>query len=138
MTGARPVRVTAMPVFAPEQGPYNCRHVGDRSAILTCLNDDNSVFRIIGWSSYGAKEDSFRICGTKGQIENIRGSEGRILLRYNEWDVPAGEPCERTYQADWPSDCRTLIGKCGLGADYFVIRTFFNCIHSGKQPEMDV
>ena len=137
-TGARPVRVTAMPVFSPDHTPYNRRYVGDKSAILTCLNDDCSVFRVIGWSSFGAKEASFRICGTKGQIENIRSSDGRIMVRYNEWDVPIGEERERIYKPDWPSDCRALIGRSGLGADFFLIREFFRCIQWGQRPEMDV
>lgn len=137
-TGAQPVRVTAMPVFSPEHTAYSRRYVADASAVLTCLNDDCSVFRIMGWSSFGAEESSFRICGTKGQMENLRSSEGKVMVRYNPWDVPVGEQTERVYTPEWPTKHRTLINRGGLGVEYFLIQEFFSSIRDGSQPVMDV
>ena len=137
-TDARPVRVTAMPVFSPEHTGHSRRYVADASAVLTCLNDDDSVFRVMGWSSFGAEETSFRICGTKGQIENLRSGDGNVMVRYNAWDVPEGKETESVYKPEWPSDSRMLIRQSGNGPDYFLIREFFRCIRAGIQPEMDI
>ena len=85
-TGALPVRVTAMPVFYPQ--PRDCDRVkrtGEKAAIITTLNDDNSVFKFTGCSGFGGSENSYRLCGEKGMIENVRGTDGKIMLRYNEW-----------------------------------------------------
>lgn len=137
-TGARPVRVTAMPVFSVEHTAHSRRYMSDASEVLTCLNDDSSVFRIMGWSSFGAEEVSFRICGTKGQMENLRSGEGKVMIRYNAWDVPDGEQPERIYQPDWPAKYRTLISRSGLGTEYFLVQDFFGSIRNGTKPVMDV
>lgn len=139
VTGATPVRITAMPVYAPfvEEGLMGLA-VGDRAAIITCLNDDDSVFRVTGCAAFGAHENSYRVCGTKGQMENIRGEE-KILLRYNKWDVPEGGHSTSVYKPDWPEKDRALIEKAGHGGgDFFVIREFLNCIREGKRPVFDV
>lgn len=138
ITGAHPVRVCAMPIWAPEEQSVSGSYVGDRSAILTCLTDADSVFRITGRAAFGGKENSYRICGTKGQIENIRGGGGKVMLRYNEWDAPAGAAAENCYRPDWPADCSALVNRSGLGPEYFVIREFFRCIRTNSQPLMDV
>lgn len=138
ITGARPQRVTALPVFSAEHTTYSRRYVSDASTVITCINDDASVFRIMGWSSFGAEETSFRICGTKGQIENLRSSDGKIMVRYNPWDVPAGEEPERIYNPDWPENSRKLLRQSKMGAEYFLIQEFFHCIRTGERPVMDV
>ena len=139
ITGASPIRVTAMPVFAPEENEgLMGLYVGDRAAIVTCLNDDNSVFRVTGCAAFGAIENAYRICGTKGQIENIRGSE-RILLRYNSWDIPEDQAEVNEYTPDWNDKDRALIEKAGHGGgDFFIMREFFRCVKEGKKPDFDV
>lgn len=140
ITGAVPVRVTAMPVFYPftkDQWTTYPR-VRDRAAIVTCLNDDDSVFRITGCAAFGAHENSYRICGDKGQIENIRGEE-KILLRYNKWDIPNGGVRSSIYQPSWNDKDSKKIEKSGHGGgDFLVIREFFDCIRKKKNPEFDV
>jgi predicted dehydrogenase len=61
ITGSKPVRVTAMPVFSPqtEEGLFSPR-VGDKAAIITCLNDDHSVYRVTGCAAFGNEENSYR------------------------------------------------------------------------------
>lgn len=140
ITGAKPVRVSAFGCFAPfEEFDYVGTGVGDRAAIITCLNDDDSVYRVTGCAAFGAHENSYRVCGTKGQMENIRGGEGRVMLRYNDWQIPEGQEMQRMYQPEWPEELRALVEKVGHGGgDFFVIREFFNCIREGRQPEFDV
>ena len=140
ITGAKPIRITAMPVFAPHptdtlMGPNS----GDRAAIITCLNDDDSVFRVTGCAAFGSHENSYRICGMKGQIENLRDGTGRVVLSYNEWDTPEGLPSRICYDPKWKDKDSRLIEASGHGGgDFLVIREFFECITENKRPFFDV
>lgn len=140
VTGARPKRVTAFPVYAPleEEYPTGTR-VGDRAAVITCLNDDDSVFRVTGCAAWGAHGNSYRVCCTKGQIENVRGGGGKIMLRYNDWDVPEGMEKVNYYMPEWNDPDADKIDQAGHGGgDYLVIRNFFNCIRTGEKTDFDV
>jgi len=111
---------------------------GDRTAIITCLNDDNSVFRVTGCVEYGVEQNSYRICGTNGQIENIRGGGGKLSLLYNSWSTPEGAQKNSTYKPDWPEEYKELIEQSGHGGgDFFVIKEFFDCIRKNRKPIID-
>lgn len=139
ITGSTPIRVTAMPVYMPqEEDTHTGVRVGDRAAVITCLNDDNSVYRVTGCAAFGGKSNSYRVCGTRGQIENVRGGNGKVMLRYDPWTTPEGAETVSYYQPEWPLDCRELIEKTGHGGgDFFVIREFFECIRNNRKPEFD-
>ena len=139
ITGSVPKRVTAMPVYAPFDEFLICGSmVGDRSAVVTCLNDDNSVFRVTGCAAYGAHGNSYRVCGTKGQIENLRGMGDTISLRYNDWEKPDDKDEVNIYEPDWNAADKEEAEKAGHGGgDYFVIKEFFDCIRNNRKPEMD-
>ena len=136
MTGATPKKVTAFAMFAPyDEDIPTARHNADRAASITTLNDDGSVFRITACSSYGAHHKSYRLCGTKGQIENLRGMDNRVMLRYNAWEKPEGAPCEQMYTPSWNDKDEEMIKKSGHGgSDYLTARTFVECVREGKQP----
>ncbi len=140
ITGAWPTRVTAMPVYAPfPEDSILSTGVQDRAAIITCLNNDDSVFRITGCAAFGAHENSYRICGVNGQIENVRGEREKVLLRYNKWNTPEGKEHNNTYNASWNDPDEQLIKTAGHGGgDFLVIREFFDCIREGRRPEFDV
>lgn len=140
MTGATPRRVSGLPVYAPfaPTDPVPSP-VADRAAIITTLNDDDSVFRVTGCAGFGAHGNSYRICGTRGQVENLRGLKNKISLRYNAWEIPEG--CEEVniYDAEWNDPDRELIQRTGHGGgDFIVTRTFLDCIRNGKKPPFDV
>lgn len=141
ITGSKPLRVTAMPAVCPfreEEVGIIAWRVAERAAIITTFNDDNSVYRVTGVTSFGATEDSYRVCGERGQIENIRGSED-ILLRYNPWHIPEGGVARSVYTPEWRDPEEKLIRKSGHGgADFFVLREFFSCIRENKKPFFDV
>ena len=138
--GATPIQVSALPVYAPLGDEYaNGNFVGDRSAIITTLNDDDSVFRITGCAAYGAHGNSYRVCGEKGQIENLRGMGGKVMLRYNSWDVPKGQKETCLYDPQWQDEDADLAVSAGHeGSDYFVMRNFLRCIETGVKPDFDV
>lgn len=136
ITGATPKKVTAFAMFAPmaEDVP-NASHSADRAANITTLNDDGSVFRVTACSAFGAHHNSYRICGTKGQIENLRGMGEQVMLRYNSWEVPEGEEREKLYKPSWNDKDEALIEKSAHGGgDFLTVRMFVECVNEGKQP----
>ena len=135
-TGATPKKVTAFAMYAPKpEGVPNASHNADVSANITTFNDDGSVFRVTACSGYGGHHNSYRVCGTKGQIENLRGTGDQIMLRYNAWDKPDGADEAKMYSPDWNDKDEELIKKSGHGGgDYITARTFIECIKEGKQP----
>lgn len=135
-TGATPKRVTAFSVFAPEVGgsPMSS-HVGDAAAIITTQNNDGSIFRLTGCASFGGHHNSYRVCGTEGQIENLRGMDDRVMLRYNEWSKDANTPEASLYDPGSNDKDEKLIMQSGHGGgDFITARMFVECIRDGKQP----
>lgn len=139
-TGANPVRVTAMPVWCPQ--PPDCdraSHVGEKAAIITTLNDDNSVFKFTGCASFGASDNSYRLCCENGQVENVRGTEGKIMLRYNEWNKPEDKETVNFYRPEEVDPDAEKIKIAGhAGGDFLVVRKFLDCIRENVKPEFDV
>ena len=135
-TGATPEKVSAFAVFDPLKENATARRVGDRAAIITTHNDDGSVFKFTGCSAFGAHANSYRICGENGQIENLRGMDNKVMLRYSEWAVPDGKECVNLYEPSWNDSDEDLINESGHGGgDYIIARMFLDCIRNGKQPE---
>ena len=140
ISGAFPVRVTAMPCYAPypEDSLMNCT-VNDRAAIITCLNDDDSVYRVTGCAGFGAHNNAYRICCENGQAENRRGDGGRVTLRYDSWATPEGQESYQNYFPKWNDPDEELIAKASHGGgDFLVIREFFDSIREGRKPIFDV
>ena len=136
-TGATPKRVTAFASFAPTEGAVpSASFNGDRVAIITTQNDDGSIFRVTGCAAFGASHNAYRICGTEGQIENLRGMGDKIMLRYNSWSKPEGTENINLYTPGWndPEEEKIKLSGHG-GADYLAARMFVECIKAGKQPE---
>jgi len=136
-TGATPKVVTAFAAYAPDFSDIpSASHSADRAAIITTQNDDGSIFRVTGCASFGGHHNAYRICGTEGQIENVRGLGAKMMLRYNGWSKPADMEEVNFYDAQWHDDDEELIKKSGHGgSDFLTARMFLDCIREGKQPE---
>ncbi len=135
-TGATPKKVSAMPVFSPMEEIASARMVGDRAAIVTTLNDDGSVFRVTGCAAFGAHHNAYRVCGTNGQIENLRGMGEKVMLRYSDWAIPEGMEENNLYDPEWNDKDEEFIENSGHGGgDYIVARMFLDSVREGKQPE---
>ncbi len=136
-TGATPKKVTSFAVATPvpEDIPtasHNC----DKVSIITTQNDDGSVFRVTGCATFGAHHVSYRLCGTEGQIENVRGMDNKVMLRYNEWSKPEDSASANLYEPSWNDPDEEIIKTSGHGGgDYLTCRTFLECIEKGVQPE---
>ncbi|MBQ2711958.1 MAG: Gfo/Idh/MocA family oxidoreductase [Clostridia bacterium] len=136
-TGATPRRVTAFSVFAPtESDQPSASRVGDRASLIMTQNDDGSVFRFTGCAAFGAHHNAYRVCGTKGQIESVRGLSPQVMLRYNDWEKPEGAEEIRLYTPSWNDPDEEFIIRSGHGGgDYLTVRYFIECVRAGKQPE---
>ncbi len=135
-TGATPKRVSATPVYSPIKEKITARRVGDRAAIITTLNNDDSVFRVTGCAAFGAHHNAYRICGENGQIENLRGMGDKVMLRYSEWAIPEGREEINLYEPQWNDGDEEFISQAGHGGgDYIIARMFLDCIREGRQPE---
>ena len=139
ITGAVPKRVTAMAVYSPfEEEKTVISNVADRAAIMTTLNDDGSVFKFTGCAAFGAHGNSYRVCGQKGQIENLRGTDEKIMLRYNSWNIPEGMEEVNCYKPEWNIEEKEMAEAAGHGgSDFFVIKEFFDCIRENRKPVFD-
>ena len=137
-TGATPKRVTAFASFSPIVGDDipTASRVGDKAAVVTTQNDDGSIFRVTGCAAFGAHGNSYRICGTEGQIENVRGLGEKVMLRYNKWTKPEGANEISLYEPEWNDKDEPLIARSGHGGgDLITARMFVECIRDNKQPE---
>ena len=135
-TGATPKKVSAFAMYSPDPDDVpSATYDADKAANITTFNDDGSVFRVTACSAFGAHHNAYRVCGTKGQIENVRGMGEQIMLRYNAWDVPDGEKEINLYAPSWNDKDEEIIKTSGHGGgDYLTARTFIECVKAGKQP----
>ncbi len=134
-TGATPKKVTAFAVFAPYEDECTAKFNADRAAIITTQNDDGSVFKVTGCAAFGAHGNSYRVCGTEGQIENLRGMKNTVMLRYNSWSIPEGMEENNCYEPEWNDKDEELIIRSGHGGgDFLISRMFLDCIKEKKQP----
>ena len=135
-TGATPKKVTSFAVFAPDEGDCpTASYQGDKVSIVTTQNDDGSVFRVAGWAAFGGEHNSYRICGTEGQIENLRGTD-KVMLRYNEWSKPQDMDAVNCYEPKWNDPDEEVFKTSGHGgSDYLCCRMFMECLKNHKQPE---
>lgn len=136
-TGATPKKVTSFAAFAPIEGDVpTASFNGDRVSIVTTQNDDGSIFRITGCAAFGGHHNAYRICGTEGQIENLRGMGNKVMLRYNGWSKPEGMDEVNLYEPKWNDPDEEIFKTSGHGGgDYLTARVFLDCIKKGKQPE---
>ena len=141
ITGAIPRRVTAFSALAPvpEKADQFQRGVPEKASIIMTQNSDGSIFRVTGCAAFGHHENSYRICGKKGQIENLRDHSERVLLSYNSWEKPDDGENSRIYKPELRDTDKALIEKAGHGGgDFFVAREFLSAIREGRQPAFDV
>ncbi len=136
-TGATPEKVTSFNTFAPPLGDIpNAKRSGDAAAIIMTQNDDGSVFRVTGCARFGGHHNAYRVCGTEGQIENLRGMGDQVMLRYNAWSKPENMEEVNLYTPKWNDKDEEIIKRSGHGGgDYLTARNFVECIKAKKQPE---
>ncbi len=136
-TGATPKKVTAFSISAPiPDNVPSASNSCDRASIMMTQNDDGSVFRFTGCAGFGGHHNAYRVCGTDGSIENVRGLDNKVVLHYNDWAKPEGAEEASFYSPGWNDKDEDLIMASGHGgADFITARMFVECIRENKQPE---
>ena len=138
ITGAAPKRVSAFTVFAPSEETEfgTANRSGDRVSEIMTHNDDGSVFRITACAGYGARHDSYRVCGENGQVENLRGMDGKVMLRYSPWTTPEGMKSNNLYEPHFEDMDSDFIKTSGHGGgDFITVKHFVDCIKQNRQPD---
>ena len=141
ITGATPVAVNCKCVFAPDNLKGTACQVGDLAAVMLCEMDDGSLCRITGCAAWGGHGNWYRICGEKGNMENVRGSLDQVRVQYDSWHVPEGEQEIAVHPARWEDDetLNALAAKAGhAGGDFWVAYHFRQVLRGLEQPLFDV
>ncbi len=138
ITGATPRIVTAFATQAmkiPEDAPSATR-VPEKATLITTKNDDGSVFHLVGCSGFGGHHITYRVAGTRGSVENLRGMSDKVMLRFNDWELPEGRPAVSCYQPEWQDKDEEIIKASGHGgADFVTARLFVEYVEKNQQPE---
>jgi predicted dehydrogenase len=123
MTGERPVAVNAKVVQAKELYEGTARRHADVAAIMMVETDSGAILRITGCAAWAGHGNTYRLCCTKGSVENIRGTN-EMFLHYNSWNTPEGESEIKRYTPGWPAKAE-LAEKAGHGGgDFWVMYHF--------------
>jgi hypothetical protein len=123
MTGSKPVAVNAKMVQAEELYVGTAHRHADAAAIMMIETDSGAILRITGCAGWAGHGNTYRLCCTKGSVENIRGTN-ELYLHYNGWNTPEGENEVQRYAPGWPDNAE-LAEKAGHGGgDFWVMYHF--------------
>ena len=141
ITGNTPKKVNCKSVFAPETLKGTACRVGDLLSIILCEMEDGSLARVTGCAAWGGHGNWYRICGEKGNMENVRGSLEQVRVQYNSWNIPEGEEEVSTRDAKWYDNeqLNELAAKTGHGGgDYWVCYHFVKYLTEDVEPFFNV
>ena len=143
ITGEKPVKVNAKAIYAPDILSQTSRYNADIAGILLTETESGAVFRTTGHAMWGPHGYWWRVCGSKGGVDKVRGMNDPTLVRltYNPWDKPTPEtPETQLIQATWeyPS-LDNFAKKAGHGGgDFYVVYHFVRYLKQGIEPPFTV
>lgn len=139
-TGLRPKKVIGKAVGdTPDRMEEYGRVRGDSVGIMFVEMSNGAVFRTNGTAHIATHGNWFRISGTKGAIETVRGKQNSVRLCYNDWCIPEGAEEERIYEPVWEKDAEKAEQARHGGGDYWIVKHFVDCVLAGKaDPTLDV
>lgn len=140
ITGEMPRRVVAMTALdTPEHlAAGTGRNRPEACGVMLVTTDKNAVFRVNGSSYMAPRGNWYRIAGSKGGAESVRGDQSKVRLSYNSWEVPEGAEENSIYTPGWQSD-GDLADACGhSGGDYWTVRYFVDACLGKRDPFPDV
>ncbi len=140
ITGAWPISVNALSIPAAELGPKEAR-INDPGSVTLCRMDNDAVFRLFGIHIPG-HSNWYRLHGTKGAMENVRGpgyfGPGQVRIWHDPWDCQEGQVTERSFVPQWPSHREQVKNFGHSGADFWILYHFLEAIRKGQPPYLDV
>ncbi len=139
ITDARPKRVTAMASFTPDMFAGTARRNADALAMILIQTDQDAMIKVCGCAGLNPHDDWYRIAGTQGSAELVRGTRDRVRVNHLPDQLPTPDTLPETvYQAQWPCDGELADQATHSGGDFWVLREFVECLRDGKQPFLDV
>lgn len=141
ITGNQVRSVICKSVFGPDAFRGTARKVADLVSVMLLEMQDGSLARVTGCAAWGGHGNWYRICGEKGNVQNVPGTLEEIRLQYNAWQIPEGRQEVQTLPARWYEDdaMNALPGEAGHGGgDYWVAYEFIRYIRDGVEPFFDV
>ena len=127
ITGSLPVAINCKSVYDPAVVAGTAKRNADAAAIVLCEMNDGSLARITGWSAWGGHGNWYRICGERGNVQNVPGQANQGRVQYNSWQTPEGAETCQTYDAQWfeQEALNQVAAQAGHGGGDFWVTYFF-------------
>ncbi len=141
ITGNLPRAVNCKSVFDPEVLKGTARACRDLLSIMLCEMSDGSLARITGCAAWGGHGNWYRICGEKGNVQNVPGTLDQVRVQYNGWQVPDGDHLCSTYDTQWYGDAKLNALAAGAthgGGDFWVCHHFVRYLAEDIEPFFNV
>ena len=141
MTGHMPSRVIGMQAKAGDGGVY--------AGVMMVETDRKAIFRIFGSAHFGCMENWYRLGCTRGEIENVRGSNDMVRLVTNSWQRDSqytpmiGEesvylPEETEVDRAATNAGRRTDDHGHWGGDQAMLRELLDDVRNNRRPFLDV
>jgi len=134
-TGLMPKRVIGKVAAKPDGDGLT-----DGAGIMLVEMEGGALFRISGSCSFGGHGNWYRLGCEKGGIESLRGTDDKVRLVINEWNLTDetrmfGSECVYTPEV-------SELGKKALetghsGGDFWVCWQFVQALHGLQKPAVD-
>lgn len=141
ITGNELKSVNCKCIFSPDSWAKGTASMtGDIASVILCEMKDGSLARVGGTTGWGGHGTWYRICGEKGQMESVRGTD-RVRVQYNGWQVPEGESECAEYPARWYEDeemNQQAVNAGHGGGDWWAAYYFTQYVNEDVEPFFDV
>ncbi len=119
------------------------------AGVMLVETDKKAIFRIFGSAHFGCMENWYRLGCTRGEIENVRGSNDYVRLVTNPWQRESGyDPVMGEESVYLPKATETDLVSTNAGrrtddhghwgGDQAMLRNFVDDILNNRTPYMDV
>ncbi|MHB9071622.1 MAG: Gfo/Idh/MocA family protein [Sedimentisphaerales bacterium] len=140
ITDTWPTKVNGFIVLRSKDDPVTVRTVlrHDTASMITLRMDNGAVVKLLQW---GLRGESIwtRIHGSRGQMENLRHGDNRMLrIRREQYHEKRTSPAETIYLPDFPEHHEKAVEAEHGGGDFFMDYHFAQAIRRNEQPYFDV
>ena len=140
ITDTRPVEASAFIIPYAADDPVVSRIVArhDAAAVIILKMDNGAYVKLLQVYLRG---DGlwFRVHGSRGQMENLRHGNGKMVrLRREQYHERRTEPEEQIYLPRFPEQHDAAERATHGGGDFFTIYHFADAIRRGEPPYLDV
>ena len=140
ITDTRPVKVNGFVMPRDEDDPAMAMTArrNDPASMIALRMDNGAVVKLL---QVGLRGEGVwvRIHGTRGQMENLRHGDVRMVrLRREQFHERRVDPAEQIYLPDFPRHHERAVRAGHGGGDFFMNFHFSQAIRKGEPPYLDV